>query len=489
MDEEGKQMNWIQRLLWAVCIPGSLGFTTTEATACRRKCSGVIRKALKQKSNRLKQSMFYQASQCWYRCARSAKQREEKSGRYLNAITAMNESIKAAKRRGSHVEADQMRLVMVSWIRQITRRKLYDTPEQRNQLRSQQRRALRNVGYAKLDIFTGSLPAHVCVQTTQSKTRFPCKKTRWWSHKQLLAGSYTIRVRYQKGTPAQSRSVRLFRKKQHPEYFTPPYSTLIVTTGDSKAQITVLRDGEGVRSAIGTKRTFAGLILGKYKVTVRYRFAAKQHRWVKLQRNKPGVATFSPPKPIPIDIQSQPAGAWVTIDQKQKGQTPLKGVSVRVGLHQIRLEKPCYLPIRRATSIQSRSNTTSKTVPVFRLKRDPVWLSHQQHHRQLQKRDRTVGLSLIIVGASLSAASAVMLGVGLSQNAQAAQLKREDPAGNFSTYEGIASRGNMLNGLGLAVGGVGIGTLVPGLYFQLVKRPKPSDQIPCQIQPRKGKAQ
>lgn len=468
-------MRWIGFFAFVWCI---FGFMINEASACRSRCIRVIRKASQQKSPQPKFDLFLKASKCWYACSRQSKAREARAVRLQNAITSLAEAIKAAQQMKAENKADPLRILGASWVKEHTQRKLYDTREQYNKLRRQRAKFLRNIGYSRLDIFTGSLAAKVCVTKLGRSKKFPCQKTRWWSGKKLLSGAYTIRVFYKNGAPAQTRSIKLDRLVKRPEYFTPPYSTLIVTTGDSKAQIEIWQNKEVVRSATGKKRTFDGLILGRYHVKVRYPFASLRQKWVQLQRRKPAVMTFAPPKPVRVNFESSPAGAWVEIDKERRGQTPLQGISLQVGLHQIRITKPCYLPIQKSTRIRGRSSARASS---FKLKRDPAWLSQQQLQKQLKRRDSVLGWSFLGVGSALAATGVALLAVGLTQNAQAAQIKREDPAGNLRQYEETARQGNLLNGSGFVALGVGLATLTPGLYFRLRKRTISNNKIPCQI--------
>lgn len=440
--------------------------------------------------------LLQQASDCFFQSFLRLSSKQDKNRKISSlrfAIEALTLGVKAATQQRKDVVADQMRVKLVGWLRSYEQWLKTNDPERYTSEKDvlveyAQRRALlkRQIRYTSLYILTGRLSAQICLWNLTLSQKKSCKKTSRWALKGILAGHYRIRVVYQKKA-IQSQEVHLEResKQERVVYFTPPFSSLLVVTSDPQAKIFVEDESGESLTATGERKTFLGLAIGKYKVTVRYRFSSPQTRTILLQAKEPASLVFRPPPPTLFSLHSQPEGAFVTIDQTPRGVTPLAGVQLEMGLRRIRVEKPCYLPAYREQVI---SEQTQKILPLTSLVRDPAWTAHQklqQEHLRKQQGTRNIGLALILSGAAAVVTGAILLGVGISANQDATQVRDVDPvrfAAEFSQQTGTH-----FNIAGAAVSGVGIAAVIPGLLLQLRPLRPLKTEPPCVVRSKVAK--
>ena len=73
---------------------------------------------------------------------------------------------------------------------------------------------------------------------------------------------------------------------------------------------------------------------------------------------------------VTLDIKVLPKGATVILDGKEIGNAPIKGYSVKPGLHEVRLEADGYAPAIHEISVQDAKRLVSDFIlnPMYKIK-------------------------------------------------------------------------------------------------------------------------
>ena len=73
---------------------------------------------------------------------------------------------------------------------------------------------------------------------------------------------------------------------------------------------------------------------------------------------------------VTLDIKVLPKGATVILDGKEIGNAPIKGYSVKPGLHEVRLEADGYAPAVHEISVQDAKRLVSDFIlnPMYKIK-------------------------------------------------------------------------------------------------------------------------
>jgi len=73
---------------------------------------------------------------------------------------------------------------------------------------------------------------------------------------------------------------------------------------------------------------------------------------------------------VTLDVKVLPKGATVILDGKKIGSAPVKGYSVKPGLHEIRLEKNGYAPATHEISVQDAKRLVADFImnPMYTVK-------------------------------------------------------------------------------------------------------------------------
>ena len=73
---------------------------------------------------------------------------------------------------------------------------------------------------------------------------------------------------------------------------------------------------------------------------------------------------------VTLDIKVLPRGATVILDGKEIGSAPIKGYSVKPGLHEVRLEADGYAPAIHEISVQDAKRLVADFIlnPMYKIK-------------------------------------------------------------------------------------------------------------------------
>ena len=475
----GRGNEIMNRYLCLLCLllwPSSAGATES--------CERFFQNQKRRPSLAARQGFFVKASQCFFRQFQQARANKDKKGRMLrNAIRALAQSLNlAVKRKVPPLQADRIRDSLIRWIdlhkKLYSLRKLSSDSVSNRDIGGIRKKVAKEIGYATLVVYSLGARSHICYAAVDTPQKEVCKRARLLSVK-VLAGSYTLYARYRSNLKSLPKKVTVRRFQTTHQSLSPPFSTLTVVTNSPKATI-VVKDKSGNQEPRRAthRRTFEDILIGSYSIIVNYGFEQVKQKTVTLRLNKPLTVTFSPPAPLLVNIQTQPRGARVTLDRIPRGETPVIGIPVQVGMHRIRIEKPCYVPV----SFERLKMDSSSKSQSYKLRRDPVWLSQQIVLKQSKRTARAAGIALTSVGAAFVAVSAVMVGYGVSRVSTARAMEQANPLERES-YIPVGAEGSFLSGAGLVLGGVGLGAIGPGLWYLLKPTTRSKKELPCQIRP------
>lgn len=424
---------------------------------------------------------FGKASKCFYLKFKSTAERNEKGRALRNAIFALHEGRKANLKFNKPLESDKLGATILKWIQLHNalqqQNKLRSTGEANSVLRRIQKKVTPTVGFATLILISKSKSALLCYSRLEQQAQKHCFQSTLVM-KKVLAGRYKVSANFEGISLPRTHILKLKRFEVKPHDLTPPLANLTVVTGDPNATIYVSNSKQRETLIAKKQKTFKKLLIGNYKITVDYN-GHKLQRTVQLEANKPlPPVVFEPPPPVFVKVNTMPKGASIYLGKMLRGQAPVN-LPLRMGTYILRIEKHCYTPYIQPITIKSPSDSQTNIV----MNRDPAWITRKlllKEHRDRERRLKRVGIWLSSLGTAFVVASAITLGAGIDQVSQAAKLRESQGSLQQHVYLPQGQYGNVLNGTGLALGGLGLGALGPGLWLWLRPKTPFKSKLRCQ---------